>query len=292
MNDKDILKLLEDSGLAAYKERIAPLIFPSLRIGLEPVDDGAVPVGGSKLGGVPDLPPQTEWPSWKQYSMSFIAQIDLSELPQPSPLPERGLLSFFYTVEGMYGDLEFYGDPDTCKVIYTEEAEQRTGLERREQPDKLSPDAVLRPNRLTYEQELCVPASESAYLEDMGLGWGLNQELFEKYWDVFLSQYRERAQKDGWSHRLLGHPDQIQGDMQTACEKMTEWHSYSALPESEARQRLLQEATKWRLLLQIDSEEEKTGMMWGDVGRIYFWIREDDLLSRRFDRVVCEMQCS
>ncbi|WP_244918968.1 DUF1963 domain-containing protein [Paenibacillus dendritiformis] len=31
--------------------------------------------------------------------------------------------------------------------------------------------------------------------------------------------------------------------------------------------------------------------MWGDVGRIYYWIREEDLEALRFDRVVCQMQC-
>ncbi|WP_224725403.1 DUF1963 domain-containing protein [Paenibacillus vietnamensis] len=54
---------------------------------------------------------------------------------------------------------------------------------------------------------------------------------------------------------------------------------------------MVNSALKWRLLLQIDSEEKKTGIMWGDVVRIYFWIHEDDLQALRFDRVICEMQC-
>ncbi|USB31635.1 DUF1963 domain-containing protein [Paenibacillus sp. YPG26] len=31
--------------------------------------------------------------------------------------------------------------------------------------------------------------------------------------------------------------------------------------------------------------------VWGDVGRIYFWIHEGDLTDLCFERVRCEMQC-
>lgn len=80
--------------------------------------------------------------------------------------------------------------------------------------------------------------------------------------------------------------------MQFSCEMNTQGLSWEEILKSEAeRQRVKQSALGWRLLLQIDSEEEKTGMTWGDVGRVYFWIKEEDMDARRYDRVVCEMQC-
>jgi uncharacterized protein YwqG len=45
-----------------------------------------------------------------------------------------------------------------------------------------------------------------------------------------------------------------------------------------------------RFLLQVDSDDA-AGMMWGDAGMLYFWIRDDDLAARRFDRAWCVMQC-
>jgi uncharacterized protein YwqG len=42
--------------------------------------------------------------------------------------------------------------------------------------------------------------------------------------------------------------------------------------------------------LQIDSEEA-AGMMWGDVGRIYFLIRRDDLRERRFEKSWAGLEC-
>jgi uncharacterized protein YwqG len=49
-------------------------------------------------------------------------------------------------------------------------------------------------------------------------------------------------------------------------------------------------AAEWRLLLQIDSEQD-AGMLWGDVGRIYYWIRARDLAARHLDQAWLILQC-
>lgn len=48
---------------------------------------------------------------------------------------------------------------------------------------------------------------------------------------------------------------------------------------------------EWELLLQVDSED-KAGMMWGDVGRIYFLIHKTDLANRKFNKTWLIFQCS
>ncbi len=47
------------------------------------------------------------------------------------------------------------------------------------------------------------------------------------------------------------------------------------------------------LLLQIDTDEEDNGpcWMWGDCGRLFFWISPKDLASRRFDRIEFVLEC-
>jgi uncharacterized protein YwqG len=50
-------------------------------------------------------------------------------------------------------------------------------------------------------------------------------------------------------------------------------------------------ATDWRLLLQIDTDDEAQ-MMWGDGGRLFFWIRDQDLLAQRFEDGWLILQCS
>jgi uncharacterized protein YwqG len=41
--------------------------------------------------------------------------------------------------------------------------------------------------------------------------------------------------------------------------------------------------TDWILLLQVDSNEE-CNMMWIDMGRLYFWIKADDLHNEHFEK--------
>lgn len=61
--------------------------------------------------------------------------------------------------------------------------------------------------------------------------------------------------------------------------------------ENSKRKELEEGKYDWVLLLQINSEEEETGMMWGDSGRIYFWIKKQDLLNRNFNNTWCILQC-
>jgi hypothetical protein len=72
---------------------------------------------------------------------------------------------------------------------------------------------------------------------------------------------RVLGEADDLVSRLLGNPEPVQGDMQVECQ------------------------------FQVDSHEEETGMMWGDVGRLYFWIKEDDLASRSWDATWMILQC-
>ena len=51
-----------------------------------------------------------------------------------------------------------------------------------------------------------------------------------------------------------------------------------------------EELDEWVLLLQLDSYEA-TGMMWGDCGRLFFMMRQADLLSRKFDEAWLVLQC-
>jgi uncharacterized protein YwqG len=44
-----------------------------------------------------------------------------------------------------------------------------------------------------------------------------------------------------------------------------------------------QQARDWRLLLLVSSVEA-AGMDWSGGGKLYYWILEDDLRARRFDR--------
>lgn len=99
MSIESIVQQLEQAGLGQYKAGIASSIYPTAQLILEPVLDDSILVGGSKVGGNPDLLDGVEWPRLKEYDMTFIAQINLAECPSDMSLPTSGLLSFFNSVQ-------------------------------------------------------------------------------------------------------------------------------------------------------------------------------------------------
>ncbi len=94
-------------------------------------------------------------------------------------------------------------------------------------------------------------------------------------------------------HRFGGHASETQGDMKLECQLVSNglccgvgdaYNSERGLALKDGRD-------DWRLLLQIDSDRDGPGWMWGDLGMIYFWIRRQDLAARDFDKVWCVLQC-
>src|SRR5260370_20438927 len=96
-------------------------------------------------------------------------------------------------------------------------------------------------------------------------------------------------------HHLLGSPDQIQGDMKEKCQ-LASSGLYLGSPEAYKSARAIElknGATDWRLLLQIDSDwsGDRLNIMWGDDGRIYHWIRRQELEAKSFDKAWLILQC-
>jgi len=127
------------------------------------------------------------------------------------------------------------------------------------------------------------------------LNWGgLSERIkpqFEAYGELGprISTVREKETY----HHLLGQPQLIQGDMRDECQ-LASSDGYVGSAEgydSDRAKELRAGARDWLLLLQLDSEDQAPGWMWGDVGRLYFWIRVQDLRARKFERVWMVLQC-
>jgi uncharacterized protein YwqG len=98
----------------------------------------------------------------------------------------------------------------------------------------------------------------------------------------------------GWStdpHKLLGFANPVQDVMELDCELVTNGIPFGQRrKEAERVKELEARARDWRLLLQVESDGNAK-MMWGDAGRLYFWMREQDLRDARFDRTWLLFQC-
>jgi uncharacterized protein YwqG len=268
-----------DTLLAASKEVAA--MHPNSRA------DDQIPLGRSKLGGKPDLPVNYGWPlDAREHPLSFIIQINLSEIPafaERGRLPANGLLSVFYNLEiwgfdpkDGHGFRVVYFDCDASALRRTAPPELPAkellfGLLKREQKVK-----QFRACALNFEPALVLPDFADLKLEE---------SLADPYYELLESL--------GCHHRLLGYAEPIQNPMELECEMVTnglytgDSRSYSDVRRNEFER----SSRSWHLLMQIDTEVEQSDMMWGDGGRLYIWIKEDDLAARRFEKAWMISQC-
>jgi hypothetical protein len=274
---ENLREAIDAAGLGKFRKAIVAVATPSIRLVTTPREDSKIPKGATKLGGSPDLPASARWPEAKGKPLTFIAQLDLATLRRVAPagvLPGAGVLSFFYDSAG-----QIWGSPG-------EDEHWRVLLSSRSKIARCAPPAgasSFRPCAIEAFGELTIPPARSA------LRRSLPERVSEQYDELearFLGDYRRRPLEDGKVHRVLGHPDAIQGDMTRRIE-----YAIAAADLDDEIEELETRARTWRLLLQVDSDDNAE-MMWGDLGRIYFWIRAEDLAVRRFERVKLQLQCS
>jgi uncharacterized protein YwqG len=231
--EKALAERCRAAGLDVAKVR--PLIRHAITMRATPID--SLPVGASHLGGKPDLPKGTKWPTLAGYPLAFALQVDLADVAsfdRDELLPKKGLLSFFVADAVVHdGSLE-YG---SGKVLFFPDAQ---GLIATDMPE---PTRAQRENgfgrtfyplcKLTFATELQLPSSSHASVRKAKLD------------DV---KYEEIAGDLGPPrHHLLGHRA-----------------GYDEAAKDE------------RVLLQLASDDP-SGMEWGDVEELVFRIKEKAL---------------
>lgn len=277
---------LTQVGLAQHVPTLLAAVLPSVRLRV----DGGHPdpeVARTRLGGRPLMPADAAWPATADdRPLSFIAHIDCAEvvpLLPDGPLPADGLLSFFY--EG--DEQQAWGfDPtqaDHWAVSYTP---TDTEVALRDFPQALTSYGRYSAGALTCSTEWTFPPVESLTVDALDL-----PNPWHPYGDV-LGDSSHLSDEEYLTHRLLGHPDPVQGDMQLECQLTSQGlytgdGDYRTTPGFKA---LAEGADAWRLLLQVDSAEN-LGMMWGDVGRLYYWMHQDALVAGRWSEAWFVLQC-
>jgi uncharacterized protein YwqG len=274
--------LLQKQGLSRYVSALEKLVRPAVRITTTRVDLDRLALGQSRLGGAPDLPADFKWPKYEGKHLSFVAQINLKEVAaaaREDALPAEGQLWFFYVVEQ---DKWGFDPKDAGSAVVA----FRSGgkLARRPIPDDVGDQGRFEPTALAFAGYVDLPdqlTTGSPVLEDDDEG--------ERYSEVeeFLSAARGTT-----SHKLLGHAQPIQDAMEEECAQVAGGLYLGGdrpIPKARA-QELAKKASEWHLLLQVDTDDN-ANMMWGDTGRLYFWIRDEDLRQRRFDKTWLILQC-
>lgn len=254
-------------------------------------------VGGTRFGGVPDVPVDFLWPAFetdtyddaevKPRPLSFLAQFncaELSELDSEGLLPETGLLSFFYEMDSQRwgydpmdgGCARVFWFPDTGVLA-------PVGF-----PAELAEDFRFPQLGIQACMEPALPN-----WEDFSAKEALPRGGWERF-DIIRAALVSAA--PGVCHKLLGWPDVIQGNMAAECELVIRGYylgdGWQAVPPQMLQAAKDASLKDWRLLFQLDTVNDGGfELMFGDCGRIYFYIRKEDLAARQFDRVWLILQC-
>ena len=291
----DLQAAVEAAGLGTFWPRLMPHCRASIRVLPQLAPAEPLPVGASRLGGLPDLPAEAEWPAWEGRPLSFLAQLNLATLaayPAAAALPASGLLSFFYDAQ----EQPWGYNPDHRGRARVRYHEATSGLAPRPLPVGLSLEAysAFPVAPLLFAAEITLP---NPWEDDLDIA---EDELTEDQRAAFWRLLHRHG--DGTS-RLFGTPDTIQGPVRQQCalvsrgissgspEAMQQTREALGFSEAEVETWQHQAAAEWELLLQLDSHEAEANMMWEDMGRLYFCLPRAALARRDFEATWTVLQC-
>ncbi len=285
----EIREALRAAGLERLADVAERLTLPAIRIQPMMVDEDTIPIGVSKLGGCPDLPPDMAWPEREGKPLGFLAQFNLAEVAPydfEKALPSSGMLYFFYdfTNERCGVDLE---DRTAWQVLYFDGSVGNS--QRTYWPTSLPhlyrlPDHLIQFSSilsLTHEPDWVVRVlrddnergnyREISARHDYPSGMRLKETEDDSGEDVAAFEeavFEYRATR----HQLLGHPFLVHyGTMPWACEALMDGQAnplfaveyagldftpYESWPETV--QGLVARAYEnWRLLFQLGNVSGK-----------------------------------
>jgi hypothetical protein len=275
---------------ADIAQRWIAMLRPAVR--LVPAGDADTVV--ARLGGRPAVPTDFEWPVWEGAGpLSFIGEVDLEALAAEAldpglELPAEGRLLAFY-FDGSYDDF--------ASIVGTWDRATLAGARVVHVAEPRSTCAPLAP-----------PLGVAEFVEQplkgrqitTHPGWEhhlLRSEFGAEEWD-FQTWRAHPVQGEAFNealfaldegdvprHQLGGWADPVQGpvELEVAQAAISEEVTFGSAGHAA-------EASAWRLLLQVDSDDASQ-MMWGDVGTLYWLSRDSDRDVREMGPVSFTWQC-
>lgn len=239
-------------------------------------------VSKSYFGGEPLVDEQFVWPyfmtdyfedgDFKLRPLTFLLQIDckdLIEFDKDNLLPHSGILSFFYCIESNRWGF----NSDDKKSFLVKYFENDSLLKKATLPSDL--DENFKKKFISFKQRDTYPTFDD-----------LENDVDDKEYGIFC----DKVFKDYNDHHLLGYENNIQSPMKKECELVSNGYDKDVSEEIEKKAEINKD--NWILLLQLDSiYDEDIDLMFGDGGRLYFWIKKDDLKKKKFDNVWMILQC-
>ena len=282
---EEVRQAAESLNLVHRWEALQTLLRSAIRLTYdETIPPDTLPLGASRIGGLPDFPPEWEWPVRKGKNgapdepMLFLTQINLADiapLDDQHLLPPTGILYFFACVwvnwitgsgDGLWAARYFNGD--------------MTSLQRNT-PSPPIPDSVKKSTYWSFDGCHVKNYQYRPVAFRLSRYWTLpdryNPHDPHPYLDSLISENSEEDVYDALddtlrTHTQVGHPDhQMLGWMKGGDQLIGASIDHVVL------------------LLQLDSNwsdtEITSDFRWEFVGRGWFLIEPEDLANRDFSRV-------
>jgi len=221
MTDGDFRQICAAHGFGEVALSIRPYMMPCVGFSLS--GGGNLHPVASKLGGSPAVPKSFEWPAYCGQPLDFLLQVNLRDVPEHDStclfLP-AGRLAFLYASE----EQPWGYDPANLSFFRVCYFQDGLELSTRPRPDHRLSLPPLAEKGIEFWPAQSLPACGSRpgrrLFEQMKKTSGsFDVSAFDR-----LSQAVFRAAAptaDGPRHRLGGHSDNIQGDMQLVhCHAM------------------------------------------------------------------------
>jgi uncharacterized protein YwqG len=314
---EEILEQVAKSLLAPHVDDIARGMRPCTRLTLEAAALDGLPLGGSRLGGPPDLPPDFEWPTWSPprpledgafgpffrwvrgrlgggsvqegvhtpVKLAFIGQIRVSDLAAAGEpvLGDEGVLYFFFDTFNAGGCPDEQEGHRVC--FWAGPTERLSRHPQRELPTDTPRFTVEDPPSVPHR--IAFRPGWRAARNDLG---EIDYDSEEKKWCFGKLEDALSGKQLDWD-RVLDVPGQVQQGLWRSCELIHRGLGYGDdLPDDVTDADIEAGEAEWRLLLQLDGHDEIAPEWWWNDGCLYFCIKQQDLEAKRFDRVVCVKQ--
>lgn len=251
--------------LAPFREKWLATLQPYIRVRANP--ERPTSRWESKVGGLPYWPKEAPYPTAADgRPLFFLAQLNFADMPALKPFPTSGIVQFYIYDDELYGmDFDNGENQANFRILYfsaplLDEKDLQTTL-------PLPADYDLLPHHpehsypLTFETVVEVaPITDYRFWQHFGADFFL--QFGEREWELQDAAGRA-VRSDG--HKVGGYAYFTQDDPRRSDDPML-------------------------LLFQLDSDEDMD-LMWGDIGVGHFFIREQDLIARRFDRVLYDWDC-
>jgi uncharacterized protein YwqG len=281
MTDTQLAKEICSEIRAAHKKTCLPF---TLEVGEPGLTD-------SKMGGTPYLPRGEAWPVCSYGApMTFLAQIDCTQLKDLPDFPHAGLLQFFIGTDDVYGaDFDDQIAQLGYQVFYRETVDPSVtpadvALPRPSDSRERYTPLGDRPCRIVFGQPQEQELPEGDHLFEMLFLQAWNQRRPEKHlnsiWDFYGLFPKEERDYDIFTleselktgHRMDGYPFFTQNDPRSEDIDYREFDT---------------------LLFQLDSEmrDRRELVCWGDLGVGNFFINREALKRRDFSRVLYNWDC-